>query len=253
MADNVILNAGTGGDTVRTVDKSGVETQSVVLDVGGTGAESLVTTSNPMPVQIRSLYYPASTANSSTAQIASGASFTGTVETILNEQAAQIEVFCDQPYTIYIYQYIDSGGTQLVSTDSFSRGRGVPFNENVTLPGNYFSVKVTNNGPDTTVGFALSTTFGVMATTPRTLSTLGNSRVGILEVGGTAVTSSSLPVSIKETQAIDGNSNNALVALQQMVQEMRIQNYLLQQGLNVKDDLEVLRKDPFFNAVNLYN
>lgn len=41
MADNVLLNAGTGGDTVRTVDKSGIETQTVILDLGGSGTESL--------------------------------------------------------------------------------------------------------------------------------------------------------------------------------------------------------------------
>ena len=51
MADNTRLNLGTTGDTIRDVDKGGgVKTQSVVLDVGGTGVESLVTAGNPMPV-----------------------------------------------------------------------------------------------------------------------------------------------------------------------------------------------------------
>lgn len=43
MADNTLLNAGTGGDTVRNVDKSGIKTPVVLLDIGGTGAESLFT------------------------------------------------------------------------------------------------------------------------------------------------------------------------------------------------------------------
>ena len=41
MADNVNLNPGTGGSTVRTVDRSGVETQVVQLDVGN-ATESLL-------------------------------------------------------------------------------------------------------------------------------------------------------------------------------------------------------------------
>jgi hypothetical protein len=48
MADNVTLNAGTGGASVRAVDKGGIETQVVTLDLGGGGAESLI--AGAMPV-----------------------------------------------------------------------------------------------------------------------------------------------------------------------------------------------------------
>jgi hypothetical protein len=41
MADNTELDAGTGGDTIRTEDKSGIKTPVTLIDVGGTGAESL--------------------------------------------------------------------------------------------------------------------------------------------------------------------------------------------------------------------
>lgn len=41
MADNTTLNTGTGGDSVRDIDKGGIKTQVVALDIGGTGAESL--------------------------------------------------------------------------------------------------------------------------------------------------------------------------------------------------------------------
>lgn len=40
MADNTVLNAGAGGDTIRQVDKAGAKTQVILLDVGGLGAES---------------------------------------------------------------------------------------------------------------------------------------------------------------------------------------------------------------------
>ena len=42
MADNVVLNSGTGGPTIRTIDRTGIETQVINLDFGGeTGPESL--------------------------------------------------------------------------------------------------------------------------------------------------------------------------------------------------------------------
>ena len=50
MADNVVLNAGSGGTTVRAKQIGTVDTQIVQLDVGGQSAESLVSTANPLPV-----------------------------------------------------------------------------------------------------------------------------------------------------------------------------------------------------------
>lgn len=51
--DDTVLNLGTGGDTVRTIDRSGSgpKTQVVQLDFGGGGAsESLASLANPLPV-----------------------------------------------------------------------------------------------------------------------------------------------------------------------------------------------------------
>lgn len=52
MADNTTLNSGTGGDTVRDIDRAGVKTQVVQLDAGGAAAESLVSSTNPLPVRL---------------------------------------------------------------------------------------------------------------------------------------------------------------------------------------------------------
>lgn len=51
MADNTTL-PGTG-ETVRTIDRSGVETQVVQLDHGGAAGESLTSPTNPLPVAIK--------------------------------------------------------------------------------------------------------------------------------------------------------------------------------------------------------
>jgi hypothetical protein len=48
MADNVELNLGSGGKVVRSIDKGGFEAQVVIVDLGGAGAESLLTGAMPV-------------------------------------------------------------------------------------------------------------------------------------------------------------------------------------------------------------
>jgi hypothetical protein len=48
--DNTVIPLATGGDTIRDINRSGVKTQVVVLDVGGEASESLVTSSNGVPI-----------------------------------------------------------------------------------------------------------------------------------------------------------------------------------------------------------
>lgn len=54
------LNPGLGGDLIRTIDKAGRKTQVVTLDLGGAGAESLI--SGTMPISASSLPLPAGAA-----------------------------------------------------------------------------------------------------------------------------------------------------------------------------------------------
>lgn len=56
MAADTTLNTGTGGDTIRAVDKTGIKAQVVILDIGGAGAESLLT--GTLPVSAASLPLP---------------------------------------------------------------------------------------------------------------------------------------------------------------------------------------------------
>lgn len=64
MADNTTLNPGTGGDLSRAIDKGGVKTQVVTLDLGGAGAESL--TSGVVPVSAAALPLPSGAATEAT-------------------------------------------------------------------------------------------------------------------------------------------------------------------------------------------
>ncbi len=53
MADNTVLNAGTGGDTIATDDIGGVKWQRVKVGFGADGAASDVAPGNPLPVEVR--------------------------------------------------------------------------------------------------------------------------------------------------------------------------------------------------------
>lgn len=50
MADNTVLNGGTGGDTIATDDITGVKYQRVKVNYGADGVAIDVSTSNPLPV-----------------------------------------------------------------------------------------------------------------------------------------------------------------------------------------------------------
>lgn len=38
MANNTVLNTGTGGAVIRNIDKGGAKTPVVIVDLGGTGS-----------------------------------------------------------------------------------------------------------------------------------------------------------------------------------------------------------------------
>lgn len=219
MADNTIL-PGTG-ESIASDDIGGVKHQRIKLIHGADGVNAGdVAAGNPLPtsisqntpgdtngVQITALTYPSSTANNSTAQLTAGASFTGGIETVLSLQAAQIMVTCDQPYSVFIDQYIDLAGTARVATYTFTRLAGVPLNENVTLPGNYMRVRVQNTGAVTTTTFRVDTTFGIMNTQPNTLSDAGNLRV-VNQENGTASVVNSTAVNLGAAATFTGTGED---------------------------------------------
>lgn len=95
MADNSVLSTPIGsGDTIRDIDKGGVKTQVVTLDLGGAGVESLVAGSIPVTASTLPLPTGASTAakqdtgntslSSIDGKLTSGVSVSGTVNANLN-------------------------------------------------------------------------------------------------------------------------------------------------------------------------
>jgi hypothetical protein len=141
----------------------------VELPAGGGGLTDAELRADPVPMLLRALYYPASAGNNTTTQLAANATFTGAIETVQNLQSAQVQVVCDQPYTLRINQYIDAGGTKLTESTTIVRQANQPVCLNVLLPGNFFNLSITNTGITATTTLQIDTTFGIMDTLPKTL------------------------------------------------------------------------------------
>ena len=201
MADNTTINPGVGGDVIRDINRAGVKTQVVQLDFGGeAGPESLVTTGNGMPISLVSTGFTFSAAgqNSSTTQLAAGATFTGTVESITSQQALSFCIFSDQPSLLTINQYADAAGTQQVSSWSFQIAANTGFNRSFTANGNYHQLVFTNQGSAATTLLNINTAYGTIPPS----SNLGNLPVALNEIAGVAVASGSLPVSVQGTPTV---------------------------------------------------
>lgn len=125
-----------------------------------------------------------STVNSSAAQLAAGATFTGVVESVVDQPAYSVLLVCDQPGTLTITQFIDAAGAQLVQTQTFSVLAGAGFARSFTLNGNFMRVAFQNTGGSTTTTFRLDTAFGDIL--PATQ--LNNVPMSIMEVNGTTYT-----------------------------------------------------------------
>lgn len=189
MADNFTANAGTGGDTFAADDVAGVKYPYSKIDIGGDGASSHVTAANPLPVsgaffqatqpvsgpltdaqlratpvpqRISSFTYPISTGNSSTAQLAAGASFTGTIETPQDQPSVSILLTSDQPTTITVRQFIDIAGSFAAPDIVFYVPAGQGFSRSLAINGNYLRIIAQNTGASTTTTFNLNVAYGVL-------------------------------------------------------------------------------------------
>ena len=109
-----------GTVTVNALTNASV-VKAQLQDNSGNGIGSISSAGiNNLAIALGATNYVASTVNSSTAQLAASATFTGTVETTFNQQSYSILMVSDQPMTINLFQYIDAGGTKLASTLTYT-------------------------------------------------------------------------------------------------------------------------------------
>jgi hypothetical protein len=121
-----------------------------------------------------------STVNSSTAQLAASATFTGAWEAVLNTASVQVSVVADQPTTITVQQSQDLAGTKIVSSKQYTRAAGAPFAESLLVVGTYLRITVQNTGASTTTTLSAQTIYTpVMNQSPVGPDNSGNMPVGI--------------------------------------------------------------------------
>jgi hypothetical protein len=156
--------------------------------------------------------------NTSTAQLAAAATFTGTWDSgnALLAESAQLMVTSDQTGTLYIDQSQDTAGSVGIQTRSYAVAAGVAFNTAIGVIGKALRVRFTNNGSAATTTFALSTIFTpIMSVLPTTLTQKGNLRVANQE---------NVPVTLTQTvKSLTASTSTELVAANANRQYLAIQ------------------------------
>ena len=156
-----------------------------LVDSNGTALDSLNSGSglNALNVAIAGTNYVVSTNNSSSANLAAGATFTGAIDNTFNQQALSYLVISDQPGTLTIKQYSDAAGTLKVPDITITHAAGGT-SGSVTLNGNYVKLVYKNTGFATTSSFKLDAAYGTIPAT----TAIGNGPVSLNEIGGVSVT-----------------------------------------------------------------
>jgi hypothetical protein len=113
-----------------------------------------------VPTSNNATIFAFSTNNTTTAQLAAGATFTGVIETALDQPGISLLLTSDQPMTLTIQQFIDVGGTRAVPDIVMYTLAGVGLSRSMVLNGNYVRVTCQNTGASLTTTFSLNTAYG---------------------------------------------------------------------------------------------
>ena len=119
-----------------------------------------VTAPANLPTSKNATIFQYSTQNTSAVQLAAGATFTGVIETALDQPSISVLLTSDQPTTLTVRQFIDAGGTRAVPDIVFYVDANLGFSRSFTLNGNYVQVLAQNTGASTTTTFSLNTAYG---------------------------------------------------------------------------------------------
>jgi hypothetical protein len=103
-----------------------------------------------------------STNNSTTAQLATNATFNGVIESALSQPAISMLMTSDQTMVINVRQFIDLAGTSAVPVTTFTVPANQQFSRSLVLNGNYVQISVTNQGNATTTTFKFDTAYGTI-------------------------------------------------------------------------------------------
>jgi len=164
-----IIKSGATSDQL-TIDATSKAARTTMYDTAG----AAIIADGGIYTNTNKTIYTTSVGNSTTAQLTSGSTFTGTVDSVISVQNIQLQIVCDQKYTVSVLQYSDSGGTRLINTKTFRRQASEPTSETVMLASDYYKITITNNGASSTTTLNAVTTLGTLPVTPVGLTNTGN-------------------------------------------------------------------------------
>ena len=157
----------------------------IKIDQTSPGTTNKVNIGTDGQVSTNGTIFVFSTLNSTIAQLATGATFTGTVESVISQQSYSILLRSDQNGTLTINQFIDAGGTKLIQTLTYSYISNTPFAKSGVMNGNHFQVVFQNTGGSTTTALQIDSAYGTIPSTTQ----LNNSPSAINEINGVVVDS----------------------------------------------------------------
>lgn len=154
--------------------------------------------------------------SSSTANLASGATFTGTSDSSLGGTAILVSLFADQNCTIEVQQAQEDPGMNWTITDSWQYSASSGGNDAARMiqaVARSFRVRVTNNSGSTTTVFRLQTILAPYADAlPRGLSSFGNLNIALDEINATDIATGN-GIADDGTQRVTIASNNSPVPI----------------------------------------
>jgi hypothetical protein len=153
-------NVGSGGASFEADTEGAANWPLAKIGWDAQGAGKRVSATDPLPTSKNATIFRFSTNNTSVAQLAAAATFTGTIETALDQPSISLLLVSDQPITLTVKQYIDLAGTRAVPDIIFYVPASTGFSRSFTLNGNYVSITATNTGAATTTTFSLNTAYG---------------------------------------------------------------------------------------------
>lgn len=126
----------------------------------------------------------ASTVNSSTTNLGSGLTFTGTAESTLGIILIQVNLFADQNCTIQVQQSSNGTNWDIIDSSVYqASSTGSDTTRVIQATASFFRVLITNNGGSSTTSLRLQTALAPIGSVePRSLSQLGNLRTAIVEL-----------------------------------------------------------------------
>jgi len=179
---SIVIKSGASGNLL-TIDGTAGAARATLYDVGGTVISNVTQGSSLFTGSAVTQNEFTSTNNSSTANVASAGSFTGTSDAVVGRDAIQVNFFADQQCTIQVQQAQENPGTNWNIVDSYVVAASTGDSRIFKATAGSVRVIVTNNGGSTTTAFRLQTTLTPIASAlPRSLSTLGNLKVALAEV-----------------------------------------------------------------------